>query len=83
MLFQAEASGTLALQSVALLEPFRAPAQISGRFRKLSLFSIFFRGALLLLRFLLVLTALGFAVLLVGVFVRHVKIVTAAMAEND
>lgn len=68
---------------MALLEPFRAPAQISRRFRKLPLFSIFFRGALLLLRFLLVLAAFRFAVLRIGVFVWHVTIVTAAMAEND
>ena len=78
-----EASGTLALQSVTLLEPFGAPAQVTGRFRKLPLFSIFFRGALLLLRFLLPLAALRFVVLLVVFFVWHGKIVTAAKAEND
>jgi hypothetical protein len=77
------AGGVRTHPSVALLEPFRAPPQIARRFRKLPLFSIFFRGALLLLRFLFVLAAFLFAVLLIGVFVWHVKIVTAAIAEND
>lgn len=64
---------------MALLEPFCAPAEVTGRFWKLPLFSIFFRGALLLLRFLLVLAAFLLAVLLIGVFVWHVPIVTASL----
>ena len=66
-----------------LLEPLRAPAQVTGGLGKFPLLTIFFRSALLLIRFLLVLAAFGFAVLLIVVCFWHARIVTAAMLEND